>query len=473
MMQKFKHIWVVILLLMLIAPADAAFRLYGNITRADGATAVSGGLVEIIRVTGTPIGTSGTPPFIVNGSNSLSDGTTNTTLSESDGKIKSDGLLVGSTGTENVIVRAWYGRAGLAETPSSSMYYGYSDQFPLGTPMMGVPNTIKNISAIYRASAPDTPLAPTVRVWYTDTFSPRVDVTCTHNSTSYNSEVVRTVAGDAGAPYVFTVSGAASRTYYSDTPTITISDLPVGSYAVSAQERNWFNLSAPSPTTPINLLAGVGGAGGGVYNLGINFNTDFDTTGNIILSWKETGGISDFDIYYTTGDPTLGPWTTVTPKPSFTGAIPPGGTTLTYTTAGFSVAGSTVYYRVIPVGANIATSPREVAGKYTYNLRRSRVGSTGINSFALPFSANWVKNATTGTIDYLGNGSFARDSLGGAFEYIGGWNVGPQRDEGVLIGDPGADASRFLLEVGRGYQIGVGGGTDAVPSLSWTVIGIK
>jgi hypothetical protein len=277
MIEKFKYIWVVILLIMLFAPADAAFRLYGTITRPVGTTItpVSAGLVEIIRVTGTPIGTSGDgttgdSPFIVNGSNYLNDRTVNTRLTEATGAIKSDGWLIGSTGTENVIVRAWYNRTLITQIPDSSMYYAYSSQFPLGDAMSAPRPLTTDISAIYRASAPAPSLAPTIRVWYTDTFSPRFDVTSIRNAATYNAEVVRTLAGEAGAPYVFTVAGGGlttPRPYYSDTATMTITDLPVGSYTVFSQERNWFGLSTPGATQPFELRASAAGGGAVTINI--------------------------------------------------------------------------------------------------------------------------------------------------------------------------------------------------------------
>jgi hypothetical protein len=130
--------------------------------------------------------------------------------------------------------------------------------------MAGVPNLTKNISTIYKADAPNAPLACGIRVWYDVSFIPRVDVTCNHNLSPYDAEVVRTVAGNDGAPYVFTVSGGGlttPRPYYSDAATMTISDLPVGSYTVSAQERNWFNISAAGTAIPFELRASAAGGG--------------------------------------------------------------------------------------------------------------------------------------------------------------------------------------------------------------------
>lgn len=455
MKQKFKYIWMVILLIFIMAPADAAFRLYGNITRADGSTIVSGGLVEIIRVTGNPIGTSGTSPYIVNGSNSLSDGSVNTRLTETTGAIKSDGWLIGSTGAENVIVRAWYNRNSVTQTPDSSMYYAYSSQFPLGDPMAGVRPLTTNISAIYRASAPDTPLAPTVRVWYDVDFNPRVDVTSTHNSSSYNTEVVRTIAGDSGAPYVFTVAGAASRAYYSDSPTITISDLPVGSYTVSAQERNWFGLSLASPTTPISLRAGTGATGGGVYNLTIKLqgNPTDSYSVPIELSWASTPGITAFKIWAsTTGIP--GSFSELAGGPYTSPAV--------LTTIADQAQ---VYFTVTPdTVTTLNDQPRQIVGKYTYKLLKPS-GLTGINSIALPFTRNWSQPAGADVADTeLTNAPALRATMAN-FEFAGMWDAEAQTDIGYLSTGGGRS---FGLLSGVGYQVSV-----SANNTFYTVVGIK
>ncbi|MBI5699247.1 hypothetical protein HZC35_02915 [Candidatus Saganbacteria bacterium] len=238
-------------------------------------------------------------------------------------------------------------------------------------------------------------------------------------------------------------------------PTLTISDLPVGSYNVSAQERNWFDLSAPSPTTPFTFRAGAGGAGGGVYNLAIKLQgnpTDTYST-PIELSWASTPGITAFKIWASTTG-LAGSFSELAGGPYTSPAV--------LTTIADQAQ---VYFTVTPdTVTTLNDQPRQVVGKYTYKLLKPS-GLTGINAIALPFTRTWSQPTGADVADTeLTNAASLRTTMAN-FEFAGGWDPETQTDIGYLSTGGGRN---FGLLSGVGYQVSV-----SANNTFYTVVGIK
>jgi len=340
---------------------------------------------------------------------------------------------------------------------SGQGYASSSGNFP-------TPWSVGRINCVYLAEEPLAPTIDRVDLTYVERAGSLVGVAAVYITPDAEHEVnnyeieIRLESAPTG---LFTRQGGSPVT---TNPDEVIQRLALSTrYEVRARAQNYYGWSSAwSAYFPFRTAsAGVGGAGG-VYDVNIE-RVDDDT---VKIKWKATPGLVAFNIYHASdvSAPTV-TWDPVTAAPAYD-----AGTQYYSINQDFTIVPltkSTEYWRVVPAGAVLTESPRDLVGRQTYVLDTSRTG-LGINSIAIPFARcySFYPGATEAR---LITSALEVESALPAFEYISGWDETRQTEYYYLAGGARGSAS-FDLKPGIGYQLSLGGTTD---TLSWTVIGVK
>lgn len=458
------------LILLLTMPAFAAMTIKGHVYKAGlPLTGVGDGKpVQVIDATGTVHSAPG--GAVINGAVNVGESTT----TNSESWIKDvNGLFIGRSGSY-IRLRAWDG------VVADGNFYGYgyaygsaTENIYLGATTDAPRTETIDIICDLKAAAPDQPQPPSPVVSYDADFNPQVTVSY-NPTTGYKSEICEVPSG-AGNAYVYTFYENSDGTgrnwpYASNSTSITITSatpgvppdvrswlLAVGAHSVKTQARNYFGPGSESNPSDYTVRSAV--IAGQVTNLGIQLIT-YNTTNNeatVRLTWNATGGASRFKIWTSTSglaqtefsDPGLA---------TVSGAGPD------FDSGDIAITEPIVYFQVLPEGVSPTVASRQVAGKFTWLLRKP---STGINSIAFPFTRNWSQPAGANVDDTLLERADNVRSTMPNFEFIGRWDEVNQTDVGY-ISPTLTPGTNFYLIPGEGYQVSVN-----ADNKYWTIVGVK
>ena len=466
----------------------------GTFTDENGAVAVSGGTIQIIR--GSPQAPANTGDFLNPGEVFLSlragvdPAAPAIPLTLDSGLIKRDeigyaagsviGILDVTNGT-TIYLRIW------KTTPGNGNYYlnsgpitiSWSAPPPPELPLGFTAGSVRFIAG--PPPIPDPPTASNVRydvATLSGTYPDRYQLSRARVQYREESEpdaAARTKAIGTGSPYAYTINepvGGADallpgRTYVARVG-IGNNFVPGVEYLTSAWSASFTTRSAP------------GGAGDRTYDLRIALVDP--AVNSVRLSWRSVGATA-FDIYRSE-DPNAvpGAWALIN---NDIAPVPDGAGI--YSSGPIIAGDGNMYYRVVPgAAADLTTQPAEIVGKVTFSYQRPAgpgVSAAQPNAFtfSLPFIVlDPVDNTPVTARDVMAQIE-AQNAVGVIdIGYVGFWNQETLRSA-ALIQSGGAFTPAgftpvvpaepdFTITRGQAYQVGIQSGRVDAP-VRWTVVG--